>query len=196
MSRADRIVVVDNGSRHLRALRRLCEAYADVEVTGADDLSLVEATDLVVLSGSHAHNVAGSKRFYAEERQLVASHKGPLIGICAGMELIASVYGGILGKLPDRQLGSRSILIEDASLRFVMGGLPSVRVAERHGWAVTHVIPPLIALAHSDGGVEVIRHQSRPIFGLQFHPELAPIEGRRIFEWSLLQAGLIVPLSL
>ena len=112
------------------------------------------------------------------------------------MELIASVYGDTLGKLPDRQLGPRSIVIEDASLRFAMGGPPSVRVAERHGWAVTRVRPPLIALARSDGGIEVIRHQSRPIFGLQFTRNRHLLRAWRIFEWSMLQAGLIVPLSL
>jgi len=182
-----KIVIVDNGSRHLKLLGKLCAHYGSVRVVAPDDVEGIGKDEVVVLSGSHAHYVLGSPRFYAHERQLVQSHDGPLIGICAGMELIASVYGGRLGKMPLVSNGRRTIRISDPTLRFSMGGKPTAKVAERHSWAVKDVEEPLIVVATSDAGVEALRHVDRPIVGLQFHPELSPDDGRVIFEWALGQ---------
>ena len=44
-------------------------------------------------------------------------------------------------------------------------------VYESHRWAVRHVKDPLRAIALSEHAVEMLEHTTRPIVGLQFHPE-------------------------
>lgn len=52
-------------------------------------------------------------------------------------------------------------------------GMPSpFRATESHSEAVSSVMPGFVHLAKSeDCEVEAFRHKSRPIYGVQFHPE-------------------------
>lgn len=169
-----RVVIIDNGTKHLRALLRLVEGQ-DVTVVDARNLqaSTVPSHALVILSGAkHGRpSVEEGSQFYSEELKLIKTHRGPLLGICFGFELIAHAYGAVLHRRPRRIRRLVRVVASSLSVAQFLPQRFTVYVA--HKFSVKTVDgDELIELARSRGGVEVLRHRTRPVFGVQFHPEV------------------------
>ena len=107
----------------------------------------------------------------------------PLLGVCLGLQAIAACYGGAVVRAPAPRHGKASAVVHDGSALF--RGLPSPFAAGRyHSLAVSEGSLPgeLAVTARSeDGVVMALSHRSRPVYGVQFHPEsvLTP-EGERL----------------
>ncbi|HEX8389919.1 MAG TPA: gamma-glutamyl-gamma-aminobutyrate hydrolase family protein [Candidatus Saccharimonadales bacterium] len=172
--------IVDNGSKYLPDLLSFTAAMSP-EVISFSELSTnkLKATDLVILSGGHTEPVLWHDKFYAEEISIISHHTGPIIGICLGFELICHVFGSHLHFLDHRQKGM--VEIKPMTENLIVGNSQKIQVYENHNWAVEKVEKPLVALASSEDGVEVIRHESRPIYAMQFHPEGKEGNGKEVF---------------
>ncbi len=102
---------------------------------------------------------------------LVRKAKFPILGICYGHQIIGSAFG-----TPTRDLGQMLRRYEKVSIVLnhpLFEGLPSdVVVAESHRQELTKVPDEFQHLAQSTTSkVEAIAHRSKPIYGVQFHPE-------------------------
>ena len=169
-----RVVIVNNGTKHLRALLRLVEGH-EVSVVDAFifQSSDVPSDALVILSGAKRGqaSVRGNDQYFIEELNLIKTHPGPLIGVCFGFELIAHAYGVTLHR---RQRRIRRLVRVTASSLPIAKFLPRQFTAYvAHKFSVQSVQgDELIELARSHGGVEMLRHRTRPVLGMQFHPEV------------------------
>ena len=110
----------------------------------------------------------------------------PLFGVCLGHQAIGEVSGGIVRQAQRIMHGKASLVSHDGKGLFE--GMPNPFSAIRyHSLIVTaDSIPPgFIVSATSDDDHEVMgmRHVSKPIEGVQFHPESVLTEqGFRIVE--------------
>jgi GMP synthase-like glutamine amidotransferase len=91
----------------------------------------------------------------------------PILGICAGMQVIAHIFGG------DTE---ENLAIGMAEVRKVKGdplfsGIDRFAAYELHRYAA---VPPdeFTVIAVSENCVQAIRHPERPIYGVMFHPEV------------------------
>lgn len=104
----------------------------------------------------------------------------PVLGICYGMQLACQVLGGEVKPAPSREFGRAHCRIQEADGLFV--GLPEETIVwMSHGDQVQSVNGDFVALAATDTCLlAAVRHRSRPVFGLQFHPEVShtPYGGR------------------
>lgn len=108
---------------------------------------------------------------------LELSERGiPVFGICLGNQLIGRAFGGETYKLPFGHHGINHPVQE------LDGGRVEI-TSQNHGFAVRAAedgsIPgaPDLRVTHRnlyDGTVEGLRHTSRPVFSVQYHPESAP----------------------
>lgn len=95
----------------------------------------------------------------------------PILGVCLGHQAIGHFYGATVGLAQEPIHGRISkILHEDRDL---FAGIPIPFEATRyHSLAVTDLPPELEPIAWCDDGtLMALRHVSRPIWGVQFHPE-------------------------
>ena len=163
-------LIIDNGSSYINKLKRLLQA----KVVKWNQLYKVNFNGygLIVLSGGHKLPVMWHGPEFANEIRIIKKIRKPIIGICLGSELIAHAYGAKLFKLNRRE--HRTIKIIQNKQIF--------RVFESHRWAIKQLPKNFIALARSKDGIEIFRHKSRPIFGIQFHPEvlLTKTDGRKL----------------
>ena len=107
----------------------------------------------------------------------------PLLGVCLGHQAIAAFHGGAVVRAPAPRHGKSSRVSHDGSALF--DGVPSPFEAGRyHSLVVSREGLPgeLAVTATSDDGlVMALAHRSKPVYGVQFHPEsvLTP-EGERL----------------
>jgi len=97
----------------------------------------------------------------------------PVLGICYGMQLACQVLGGDVKPGKSREFGRKSCRVHEAEGLFA--GLPSeITVWMSHGDQVEAVSGDFLSLAATDTcPIAAVRHFSRPVYGLQFHPEVS-----------------------
>jgi anthranilate/para-aminobenzoate synthase component II len=191
------VLIVDNKSAHLERLKELLvEKLGNVTFSFCDarDITddIVKHAELVVISGGWGRSIIKNPGTFNKLIDTLAKHAKPTIGICLGAEAIAAAYGATLVELPVRRVGNIRISISDAELANTLGK-SDLAVYEFHKWYINQTTSPIIALATSKDGVEIIRHRELPMWGLQFHPEVRRLDnnGHKIFEYVLNELGVI-----
>ncbi len=134
----------------------------------ADEFSAAAA---VVLSGSFApwalHDWAALTRFGSN----LGRFDGPVLGICAGMQLQMMFAGGTIAQRERPAVGYATIDVLDQD--GLLGGLGlAADVYEHHAFNVLAAPEGFVVLARSgDCAVEAIAAPERRWWGTQFHPE-------------------------
>lgn len=96
----------------------------------------------------------------------------PILGVCLGQQCIGHVFGGQVVRAERLMHGKVSPVEHNGE--GVFAGLPSPFTATRyHSLIVNEPLPAeLEATAYTpEGELMGVRHKTRPIFGVQFHPE-------------------------
>ncbi len=96
----------------------------------------------------------------------------PVLGICYGMQLACHFLGGKVGGGHTREYGRATLKVTDANTLF--RGYPTEStVWMSHGDQV-QAASGFVPLAETDDcPFAAVKHTSRPVFGLQFHPEVS-----------------------
>ena len=166
-----RVAAYDFGMKW-NILRRLSAHGCDVRVypasTPASDL-LATSPDGVFLSNGPG-DPAPLTYAIDNAKTLVASNV-PVFGICLGHQILGHAMGGQTFKLkfghrganhPVKQLSTQKVEI----------------TSQNHGFAVDPAtLPDDVEVTHVnlyDGTVEGLRHRTRPVFSVQYHPEASP----------------------
>ena len=97
----------------------------------------------------------------------------PLLGVCLGHQTLCEVHGATVERAGRIMHGKLSPVFHDGS--GVFAGLPSPYMATRyHSLVALEATLPafLLPVARTDQDELMgVRHASRPLFGVQFHPE-------------------------
>ena len=179
-----KVYVIDNGSqwthREWRVLRYLkVDTKIVPNTTPFDEL---KDLDGLILSGG-APNVATETAAMGNNGEYLDKADFPILGVCAGMQFLCEHFGGTLGPGSTPEFGAVPLKVDDHDDLFK--GLPDeFTVWASHNDEVKTVPNGFDVIAHSDSCPnEAVRCRDRPIWGVQFHPEVENTEhGVEIFQ--------------
>ena len=169
------ILVVDNyDSFTYNLVHYLAELGAETRVVRNDDLTAAEAWALkpeaVLLSpGPCTPNEAGVCLALIDTAPLDM----PIFGVCLGHQAMGQAFGGDVIRAKALMHGKTSPILHEG--KSVFRGLPSPFTATRyHSLAVKReTLPDVLEVTAwtADGEIMGLAHKTRPIHGVQFHPE-------------------------
>ena len=170
-----KILVIDNyDSFTWNLVHYLEELGADTTVVRNDELTVEEAlargADGILLSpGPCTPNEAGICVDLIKQ----APEDMPILGVCLGHQSIGAAFGGKVIGAKEIRHGKLSDIHQKGGDLFE--GLPETyRVVRYHSLAVRPEDLPedLVADAFTDDGeIMALHHKTRPVYGVQFHPE-------------------------
>jgi para-aminobenzoate synthetase component 2 len=193
-----RVLVIDNYDSFVYTLNGyLLQLGAETKVLRNDAFSADDAAariaeyDAVLLSPGPGTPAAAGVSIPIVRAALVAG--SPLLGVCLGHQAIAEALGATVTHADELMHGKTSLITHDES-EFYEGVPQPFRATRYHSLAVVDSTVPseLIVTSRTQGGVIMgFRHESEPVFGVQFHPESVLTEGGYLMlaNW-LVVAGL------
>jgi GMP synthase (glutamine-hydrolysing) len=173
---AERVLVLDFGSQYAQLIaRRVREQHVYGEIV-RHDITAERVRELspkgLILSGGPASVYAeGAPRCDPALFDLGI----PVLGICYGMQLVCQALGGRVQSHPAREYGRAHLTInatQEADDLFA-GINRDTEVWMSHGDQVVTVSDQFIPLARTETCPHAaVKHRQRPLYGLQFHPEV------------------------
>ena len=176
-----KILVINNqGQYNHRIFRSLHYLKIPSEIvpntTSIKDIKKKEPLGLI-LGGGPSIDRSGNSMRYVEELDC------PILGICLGHQIIAKAFGGEIGAAGIESYAKIQINILDEN-DILKGFGENADVWASHKDEV--IKPPenfKVLASSSICGVEAMKHNTKPIYGIQFHPEVHHTEnGGKIFE--------------
>jgi GMP synthase (glutamine-hydrolysing) len=177
-----KIYVVDNGGqwthREWRVLRDLNVETKIIKNT--TPLEQIEVDGLVLSGG--APRVATETQKLGRIKEYVDSGL-PILAICVSHQYLAIHFGGKAGPAKIPEYGKMEIMIEEHN--DIFKDLPKrLIVWESHNDEIVELPKCFMNLAYSKNCKhQAIKHTNKPIYGLQFHPEVEHTQyGYEIFK--------------
>ncbi|MBQ2485778.1 MAG: GMP synthase subunit A [Candidatus Methanomethylophilus sp.] len=179
-----KVYVVDNGGQWTHREWRVLK-YLKVEtkiVPNTTPFEELKDLDGLVLSGG-APSIACEGQRMGNNGEYLDKAEYPVLGICAGHQFMCQHFGSTLGPADMPEFGEVKLHIDDHSNIFA--GIPDdITVWGSHNDEVKNVPDGFKVLASSPScGIEAVSCLTRPLFGVQYHPEVENSEyGAELFQ--------------
>ncbi len=187
---AHRILILDFGSQYTQLIARRvreCGVYSEIYPWDADDEALrAFGPDGFILSGGpESVNLDDPPRV----SQTVFELGVPVLGICYGMQAMATALGGAVAASAHREFGYAEIAPRESELFNGLsdapaGALPMLKVWMSHGDRVEALPAGFHVTGTSrNSPLAAMEDRERRYFGVQFHPEVTHTpQGQLILE--------------
>jgi GMP synthase (glutamine-hydrolysing) len=171
---SERILILDFGAQYGQLIaRRVREQHVFCQVVRHD----LPASRIAELKPRGLIFTGGPSSVYAADAPhcdpKVFDLNVPVLGICYGMQLACHLLGGHVKASSSREFGRALCRVTESNGLFA--GVPSETVVwMSHGDQVQTVNGDFVPLAATETcPVAAVRHHKRPVYGLQFHPEVS-----------------------
>lgn len=168
-----KVYVIDNGGQWThREWRVLKYLKVDTKILpNSTPFEEIGEVDALVLSGG-SPSIASEAGRMGRNGEYLDKAEFPILGICAGMQFICTHFGGTMGPAARPEFGKATLHVDEDG--DIFNGLPrQFTVWQSHNDEVKTLTDDFQLLAHTDScKVEAVKHKKKPIYGLQFHPEV------------------------
>ena len=184
----DFIAVLDFGSQyaHLISKRiRQIGAYTRIFSPSSNENSLAKAKGIVLSGGPASVNSSKVPKFNSKLLKL----NKPILGLCYGHQLIAQSFGGSISNTGKGEFGKAILEYKSDSPLWENISFPN-QVWMSHQDSVTNCPEEFEVTAETEtGSLAAMKHHNRPIFTLQFHPEVTDTSHGRIMLKNFVNAS-------
>lgn len=176
------ILIIDCGSKNTIYIEECLDEFMDFETIQIHALSNDHTQNKIgiIISGAPLLITEMDMEIYLEKISFIKQTSIPVLGICFGHQLLGLSFGAFGSRMKEDRGTQLIEILEECPL---FDKLPSeIEMIEDHCESIS--IPANFKLiASSDACVnEAMQHNSLPIFGVQFHPEISGNHGRLVFD--------------
>ncbi len=174
MQHKQTVAIIDFGSQYTQLItRRIREhhVYSEIFSFDAEPAELMSKNIKAIILSGGPSSVYDENSPKLDER--ILNLGVPVLGICYGLQILVQKYGGKVNSLGRGEYGFSKIRLNGKSslLENVSDGS---QVWMSHGDEISHLGRGWKSIAYSSNHViAAIEHESFPLFGVQFHPEVA-----------------------
>ncbi|AVN62369.1 GMP synthase (glutamine-hydrolyzing) [Mesoplasma coleopterae] len=179
------ILILDFGSQYTQLLaRRVREANIYTEVlpfdTSIEKIKEYPLLKGIILSGGPSSvYLQNAYKIHPEILNLDIA----ILGVCYGMQLLTQYFGGAVELADEQEFGKAIISIDDKSNILFKNVVESSQVWMSHADHVTKLPKDFKQIAHSNASIAAISHNTKPIYGIQFHAEVThSLQGKQMLE--------------
>lgn len=177
-------LLVDCGSSYCSRLEESISSLGTIRRIPLAEANTADLSgDALVLSGGPCfYSDCGElNQAYIDQFAFLAEERRPVLGICMGHQGMALRFGARIFTGQRRSVDETILLTADAAGCPLFHGItPPVQFAERHTEGIT-LPDDFTLLGYSRYyPVEAMVHRSRPLYGVQFHPEISGPAGQRM----------------
>jgi GMP synthase (glutamine-hydrolysing) len=187
------LLILDFGSQYTQLIaRRVRELHVYSEIhpydVGLDVIRRLEPEGIILSGGPASVYADDAPMPRPEVLDLLREGAPPVLGVCYGMNVLNLAFGGDVDRAAHKEFGPADVRIVRMDPLLSIGGR-TTRVWMSHGDRMVRLGADLEALASSDNSpYAAFRHRERPIYGLQFHPEVThSVDGREILRNFVLR---------
>ena len=170
------LLVIDNyDSFTYNLVQYLGELGSEMRVIRNDEVTLDEIESelkperILISPGPGTPDTAGISLEVIER----FADKLPILGVCLGHQAIGQHFGGKVIRAPEPVHGKPVEIVHDG--KTIFGGLPNNFAAGRYHSLIIErdTLPDCLEISATspDGLIMAIRHRTKKIEGVQFHPE-------------------------
>ncbi|ADC66134.1 glutamine amidotransferase of anthranilate synthase [Ferroglobus placidus DSM 10642] len=164
------IVVVDNRDSFVWNLAEYVSIFTGVKVvSNAAKISEIKKLDPDGIILSPGPSSPKNREGIGNCPEILLEFDLPILGVCLGHQIIAHVFGGVVGKV--KPVHGKASVVEHDGKTIFRGVENPLKAGRYHSLAVLRVPKKFEVSAKSEGIVMGIRHRKKPIEGVQFHPE-------------------------
>lgn len=176
------IVIIDCGSSKTPLIESVVYEYMDTRIVPLFDFKRADHIDALgfIISGAPILITEVDTEPYLKQVDWLKNEEKPVLGICFGHQLLGLTYGALSNRQKEDRDWQTIEVIADCTL---FNKLPQeIELMEDHCEAIS--IPrDFVHVAVSDATVnEAMMHKDKPLFGVQFHPEVSGNHGAIILE--------------
>ena len=180
----DTILVLDFGSQYTQLIaRRVRESnvYSEILPWDINEEKIKSINPKGIILSGGPDSVTNS--FTPRVPQIVFDLNVPILGICYGMQTLAEQFGGQVISSDQKEFGYSELNITGNCILFSDLG-KTLNVWMSHGDQVQDLPDNFELVAEtSSAPIAVMQHLTKPIYALQFHPEVTHTEdGKTILD--------------
>jgi GMP synthase (glutamine-hydrolysing) len=174
MLHEENILVLDFGSQYTQLIARRIRELGVYSEIKPYDCTVEQIRQInpkgIVFSG-------GPSSVYEQNAPLpdarILDINVPVLGICYGLQVLAHILDGEVAKAQKREYGRAHIQVDENSLLFDNLS-EELTVWMSHGDRLTKLPEGFQVIGHTaNAPIAAIRHRIQPLYGIQFHPEVA-----------------------
>lgn len=177
---SNKILILDFGSQFTQLIARRSRelGFFSFIIPGTSDLKRIQDFNpgaIILSGGPNSTYEEGSPQLHSGFWNHVDQKKIPVLGVCYGMQLMVREFGGEVKSAHKKEYGRMRVDIQGNHPLFA--GIQKFEAWMSHGDETEKLPHGFKQIGTSaEGAVASIAHESKAIYGIQFHPEVAHTE--------------------
>ncbi|KAA0258376.1 glutamine-hydrolyzing GMP synthase [Deferribacter autotrophicus] len=173
----NKILILDFGSQYTQLIaRRIRESRVYCEIfpfnCGIDKIKDFNPKGIILSGGPKSVYDVGAPIIDKDIYELGV----PVLGICYGMQLMCTHFGGVVAKAQKREYGHAELMIKKDDLLFDDIPLDNgkLKVWMSHGDRLEEIPSDFEVIGFTaNSPIAAMKHKEKPYYAIQFHPEVA-----------------------
>jgi GMP synthase (glutamine-hydrolysing) len=178
-----KLLIIDCGSSKTPEIAKaLEELFVVYDVVSLNNLDAEKALSYkaIIISGAPILLTETDSKPYLDYFEFIHHYKNPVLGICFGHQVLGLLHGAQVNR--GTEVREPQLIIQTDSSILFNGIKGDVEMMQDHCEEITVPVDFKCIARSATGENEAMQHKVKPMFGVQFHPEVSGRWGKQLLK--------------